>query len=240
MEINEQDYSAQAEKLLDEAEQEPKLLFKFKSVESAIDLVRFIDIITEHKIYVPTVEQLNDSLEGKGTLILGKEKADPDKRRIFSLSSSCFSPVMWSHYGNNRHGACIGFFKGNPLKPDNKSTFRDAREVMYVDNRNVWSGDVDMAIDEDLFHKNADWTYEKEWRILSSNDELKFEEEDIACVILGEKMDDKTKEHIESNIRSLPVYYADNDPERYCYYLKDKSGSKFYTVEELYEDVKKK
>ena len=107
-----------------EAEVEPKLLFKYKSVAQTLDFDRLCEGLKNNWLFFPTIAQLNDSLEGRGTRILCSdtevyETPVADKYRVLSLSATCFSPVMWSHYADNRKGVALGFYKGNSQDPGN-------------------------------------------------------------------------------------------------------------------------
>lgn len=244
---------------LKEGESHPKLLFKFKQFETALQLARLCDGIKENYLYYPTIDQLNDSLEGRGTHIFyegekeSHESTSADKYRVLSLSANCFSPVMWSHYGNNRTGICLGFFKGNPYDNLNNGSFRDAEKIDYLEKVNLFSVDEESAIHHDLTHKSIDWEYEKEWRFTREpnhlGEELKesdkrfyYKRSDLACVIFGEKIHEDIQKHIMQFLDNVPIFFYAHDAEKYTYYLTphDKTNStKIYTVDELYQYIER-
>ena len=104
----------------------PKLFFKFKSLASGNSLSRLDDILTNNRLFFPDRRQLNDPFEGlvcklnasgyAGASIaaaidsegaaLGPKR---DEFRILALSSNCFSPLMWAHYGDECKGICLCF-----------------------------------------------------------------------------------------------------------------------------------
>ena len=164
-----------SEEQWNKAKAEPKLLFKYKKVTTTLDLSRFCDALKENRIYFSRPSNLNDSMEGTGTNLIGGAAAGfetlKDNYRVLALSESCLSPVMWSHYADNRSGICLGFRKGNPFDNDNSSAFKTAEKVKYVSNRNEFSSDTKQAIENDLYYKNSDWSYEREWRIIKETNE---------------------------------------------------------------------
>ena len=79
----------------------------------------------------------------------------------------CFSEakdsiLMWSHYGNEHKGICIGF-------DTSKSLFQLAWKVKYREEfpivRRPTDGE-DVLLEKTLLTKAACWSYEKEWRIV--------------------------------------------------------------------------
>lgn len=89
---------------------------------------------------------------------------------VFSLSERYASPLMWSHYGDQHRGICLGY-----TIPTNFN-FR-LHKVDYGGDRTVkasgvfamTSGDETekVAVDSAVFLRKAkDWRYEREWRII--------------------------------------------------------------------------
>gem|GEM_PF-6612096 len=243
------DFSARAEELWSAGEKEPKLLFKFKSLQNTIDLDRLFTGLKENNLFFPTVKQLNDSLEGRGTRIISSENDiyedyEADKYRVLSFSENCFSPVMWSHYGHNRMGVALGFYKGNSLDPSNTSAFKDAEKVIYSSaGKNRWAVDGETAITQDLLEKMKDWEYEREWRIIRSPDEnseqneyFSYNFEDLACIILGEKSLTIVETLVESMPLHPPIYKVGYDAKKYCLVLKRQERI-ISSIEELINDL---
>jgi hypothetical protein len=92
---------------------------------------------------------------------------------ILSLGMRHDCPLMWSHYGAQHRGICVGYTVPPEAQPQ-------LHEVQYGGDRNVRASDVArMVLDHDeqarlavdeavLLRKAPDWRYEKEWRLLGS------------------------------------------------------------------------
>lgn len=221
----------------DEEEKKPKLIFKYKSISTAKNLVRFCDILRTKKIYMPLLENLNDPLESKNSLLLGiseKERTKFFKQyQILSLSASPLIPTMWAYYADSYKGACIGF-KTN-------SAFSSIKKVTYHEGHEFVCGE---SLDEaDLLKKGKAWEHEEEYRIIShdnNSDYFFFEPDDIACVILGCKMDESVRKHIKSFIpKVVPIFTVDSDPSKFSLYMKPEinPNQRVYTVDELIKKI---
>ncbi len=103
---------------------------------------------------------------------------------IVSLAERATCPLMWSHYGDQHGGVCIGYSvpvtaAGNLYKVKyGGSRLVEASKVaaMLVGN-DVARGQVDEAV---LLRKAASWGYEREWRLIRprglQNSPLELEE----------------------------------------------------------------
>lgn len=90
---------------------------------------------------------------------------------VLSLASRYNCPLMWSHYGDQHSGVCIGYEVPSEGLPD-------LHKVEYGGARTVFTSDVaEMVLRgcEDakkrvnaaiLLRKARDWRYEKEWRLI--------------------------------------------------------------------------
>ena len=94
------------------------------------------------------------------------------EKGIVSLTEKIDCPLMWSHYGDQHRGICIGYSvpTTRPL---------DLRKVKYGGSRLVAASDVLKMLDGDehaqervdnavLFRKAAPWKYEIEWRLIGA------------------------------------------------------------------------
>lgn len=91
-------------------------------------------------------------------------------RGVFSLAERANCPLMWSHYGDQHKGVCIGFsLTNNPSTAVHKVNYGGNRLVKASTVVRMLDGDesarqeVDQAI---LANKAGDWSYEKEWRAI--------------------------------------------------------------------------
>ncbi|RQZ34380.1 DUF2971 domain-containing protein [Burkholderia sp. Bp9090] len=97
---------------------------------------------------------------------------------ILSLASRHDCPLMWSHYGDQHRGLCIGY--AAPTHEQAPDWAIELHEVVYGGDRNVRASLVAAMVLEDnaqarrevdsavLLRKAPDWQYEKEWRLLGS------------------------------------------------------------------------
>ena len=104
--------------------------------------------------------ELNPNNQSGRDLIMGSRR---DNIRMYCLSERNNEILMWSHYGQNHHGICLGFdIDSNPV-------FAKTSPVRYV--RSYPRANYYRVSDDDyyafsLLTKAELWTYEKEWRLL--------------------------------------------------------------------------
>lgn len=90
---------------------------------------------------------------------------------VVSLSQKATCPLMWSHYGDQHRGICIGYSARNShIVPE---------EVQYGGSRRVNTSDVAALLEgceaartrvysTILLRKAMGWRYEREWRLIDS------------------------------------------------------------------------
>lgn len=210
----------------------PQLVFKYKSVSGSVDFCRLLNIIRDNEIYLPNVEELNDPLEGFQCKML--EFADERKKkrnqyRVLALSEDGFLATLWSHYADGYAGICLCY------RTD--KSFSELVPVKYIDKTISWSIDPNFAARDDLEMKSRDWSYEKEWRLIRKDADntdmfLKYDVDELACVLIGHKMDPaickEIRRNIPSDIKILTVY---PDGDRFCLYAKDDAGREAYDTQ---------
>lgn len=89
---------------------------------------------------------------------------------IVSLSERDDCPLLWSHYGDQHCGICIGYSMRDkePRKPA-KVKYGGGRLIRASEVASMLQGDktardrVDAAV---LLRKGEDWCYEREWRLI--------------------------------------------------------------------------
>lgn len=103
---------------------------------------------------------------------------DRELRRHYERGVCCFSttyasPLLWSHYGDQHRGVCIGYGLDRKPKPQ-------LRRVKYGGSRSVQTSVLTRAlVNEDskakdeldrdvLLRKASGWRYEKEWRLIGN------------------------------------------------------------------------
>lgn len=89
---------------------------------------------------------------------------------IVSLAERANCPLMWSHYGDQHHGVCIGYSVPSDVHDDlHKVKYGGKRLVDASKVLAILDGDrsarrhVDEAV---LLRKAASWRYEREWRLI--------------------------------------------------------------------------
>jgi hypothetical protein len=105
-------------------------------------------------------------------------------RGVFSLAERSNCPLMWSHYGDQHRGICLGYsVPGDTASDVHKMKYGGSRLVQASEVSAMLSGDnaarrrVDEAV---LLKKAKPWSYEREWRLLGQrgeqNSSLELEE----------------------------------------------------------------
>lgn len=83
---------------------------------------------------------------------------------LLCLSSRPDSILMWSHYGRDHTGVCLGF-EWSSYTP----FFGRAQKVKYQQALpviDVFNASADSQVDSVFLTKYRDWRYEREWRII--------------------------------------------------------------------------
>lgn len=222
----------------EEQEKIPKIVFKYRSLKDSLDFVRFLDIVKNNRLYMPTVNQLNDPFEGGNVDGLSEEANKKlwelrGTHRVLSLSATCFSTLMWANYASEEKGVCIGFYS-------NKSFFK-MKPVEYLDNK---VGKSCVAF-EDLWaqcsefkYKTQEWAYEEEYRIDGDYDKyFTFDHDEIACVVVGEKLEDEVRNILEMELvqEGVPILSLRKDYNNKMYYVEHKANlsMRIYNRKEL-------
>lgn len=185
-----------------------KYLYKYKKIESAIDLTRILDIINKKRIYLPKYNELNDPYESFMNIIHTGDAGssllfNAGERRnhvndlfkqfgILSLTSNCRNPVMWTMYTNYYEGICIGF---ENLSSAKKVKYREENEKTEIINIEDPKFNQQSIIDT-LMLKYDIWKYEDEYRIISNQKYLDVKD-NIKFIIIGQKLNKQIKELIK-------------------------------------------
>lgn len=92
---------------------------------------------------------------------------------ICCFSATYSSPLLWSHYGNQHRGLCIGYGTDRLPKPvlqeviyGGSRTLKTSRLYQaFIENEQQAKIDLDCDF---LLRKAKDWRYEKEWRLIGN------------------------------------------------------------------------
>lgn len=94
---------------------------------------------------------------------------------VFSLAERANCPLMWSHYGDQHRGICLGYsVPGDVAGDTHKIRYGGSRLVQASDVSAMLGGDqaAHRRVDEAVLLKKArPWAYEREWRLLGSRGE---------------------------------------------------------------------
>ena len=190
-----------------------KMFFKFRPFLTIDNIYRIKAMVADSRIYFPNRSKLNDPFESivseiKIPGIMGSSiyhttdqeynfiASMRDEFKILALSTSCFSPLMWAHYGNEHKGVCLCFRADMSFKnaaPVNYTDILRSHVVLEQDRDALYS-----IIHEDFFYKRSDWEYEKEWRIVekTTQDYLPFDIQELLAVIFGHSADESYKKEL--------------------------------------------
>ncbi len=147
------------------------------------------------------------------------------RRRIYCLTPQGDSTLMWSHYAENHHGICLEFNVANAL-------FRSAGEVKYHAEYPRWVpcdiNDKPGRVMELILTKSSDWSYEKEYRLVSIDaplassflqlhgDFFRLPDGALKSVIMGCQADHKAiASLIREHAAELPIKHAVRSPNLY-------------------------
>lgn len=147
----------------------------------------------------------NFTLEGQDQADKAMQKLikDQRKRGILCLSEECDSIRMWSHYAKDHTGVCFEFTRAADAEnyfgdDDICSPVNYFRHYPQIDIGQMLLKRDGRTIGLMMKTKSADWSYEKEWRLIT----LQGDQEcpwpgPISRVILGIRIEDKFKANIE-------------------------------------------
>lgn len=103
-----------------------------------------------------------------------KEMRQHYERGVCCFSTTHSSPLLWSHYGDQHRGLCIGYSTDRLPKPK-------VNKVLYGNTRSIKSSLLEQALvkndqqareelDRDfLLRKDEAWKYEAEWRLIGNS-----------------------------------------------------------------------
>ena len=234
----------------------PPLIFKYRNVCDSLSLVRTIDIIMNHRLFMSPSNILNDPFEGGNVdYISSDDRAEFDKLveecRILSLSRDCLSAPLWAHYTSECRGICIGLTTYRSFSCIKKLEYSDT-----IDKKQWWSTDKRDAVKKEFLFKSNDWAYEDEYRMVCESNHknlihefdskgnekvfFPFDESEIAVIIFGEKIEKEIRDALIKIIPSNCLIFdikADKSRSRYYLVKSESDDSRIYSLEELYKIV---
>ncbi|TXH90318.1 MAG: DUF2971 domain-containing protein [Rhodoferax sp.] len=133
----------------------------------------------------PDYENADEASKWMLVSLLEKELLQQYTGGVFSMAEKANCPLMWSHYGDQHRGLCIGYSiaKGWPS---------NLYQVEYGGSRLIKTSLISRVIDGDisakseldkavLLRKARSWSYEREWRLIGKRGLIDsiFELEDV-------------------------------------------------------------
>ena len=147
------------------------------------------------------------------------------EKGIVSLAERADCPLMWSHYGDQHRGVCLGY----SVPAESAS---DVRKVEYGGSRRVETSKVaamlagsDVArsqVDEAVLLRKADsWRYEQEWRLIGSR-ELQSSPLELEEIVFGMRCKDSVKYSVMKALedRERPIIFYELSEKRGAFDLR--------------------
>lgn len=207
-------------------------LYKYKSLPSKnndlslnekqqIEFCR--DILINNRLFMAPRETLNDPFEGMAIPIaLGIAGSGSyaqlglphpivedymNQYKILSLSEDPKNPIMWAHYANNYYGMCFEF--------ELKKHIEKVHKVSYIEHQfdTIYDPEDDefiKAIEKSLLCKSNNWSYEKEYRIITKENEsfFYFDQFELTGIILGHRVVCSQGILNLAKEKNIPIYYT--------------------------------
>lgn len=183
------------------------VLGKYRSLGSALELCRVLDILENKRLYLSPVAALNDPLEGRGLsyhingyagmsilinagFLPAPVKGSIENHEVLCLTSNCASPQMWVHYADGFRGVCICMKQAGSLSLAEKveycSRTKDSSAGVIASGE-----ELDSLTHQGLLIKQDGWAYEHEYRIVQQPCDdcgphyWQLAQDDFAAVIIG-------------------------------------------------------
>ncbi|MCP4393012.1 MAG: DUF2971 domain-containing protein [Alphaproteobacteria bacterium] len=135
--------------------------------QAAYNELRNISYHATNPDYECSIEEVECGLL---TSAIQYELLKQNNRGVCCFSSEYANPLLWSHYGDQHQGFCIGYsLDRNPKPIINQVVYGGVRTIeTSLIHKAILEDDKDAqkVIDENIFLRKAEpWNYEREWRI---------------------------------------------------------------------------
>lgn len=102
---------------------------------------------------------------------IGQELRRHYERGVCCFSTTYANPLLWSHYGDQHHGLCIGYgIERNPMPKLQRVIYGGSRALKTTTLVRAFvhdDSDAKAELDRDvLLRKARGWGYEREWRLI--------------------------------------------------------------------------
>ncbi|QEM69493.1 DUF2971 domain-containing protein [Geobacter sp. FeAm09] len=156
------------------------------------------------------------------TYLLGnrvKEELHSELRKngVLSLAESWSCPLMWSHYGDQHNGICLGY-------ETTRSSYDLMKKVDYDGTRCIKCSDLvnsyvndcstakERIKDAFFFTKANDWKYEREWRLISDKPGEESSPFELTEIYFGMRCDHAVKATIVNLMSGFDIDYYEVFP----------------------------
>lgn len=133
-----------------------------RAADQVISTIRYNATDPDYNIECPEKFLLSQEIQSELRRRYGKG--------IFSLAERANCPLMWSHYGAQHHGICLGYsIPATMTEQVGRVQYGASRLVLASSIQAMINGDsrareaVDISV---LFTKARRWAYEREWRLI--------------------------------------------------------------------------
>jgi hypothetical protein len=190
----------------------PRLLYRYRKIDK---FDREIETLKEGYLWLSEYGQLNDPMEGfyerSPRVRKERETYKAALQEIFDqkqqIGICCFSDtprseIMWTHYGSNYEGICVGY---KPLTlvralPEASHLIRIAYGGSPPEINSGHTSEPQRAAVRILSHKKESWSYEREWRILGTPGRVDIPTTCIGEVYMGSRVTDKVRDALKREL----------------------------------------
>ena len=161
-----------------------------------------------------------------------------DKSGIYSLSRTPIDELLWAHYAYNHSGFCIEYDLNKLIEYEKNDyryldvRYKNSPQIISITDMN--SNDLNIVLTKMLGIKSKAWEYEKEIRVITSNEGMhSYDYRAVKSIYFGLRMSDDDKDKLMNKLKGRGIKYNQ-------IILKPKSYEfSFSTVEDSYQNASK-
>jgi hypothetical protein len=146
--------------------------------------------------------------------IVGKNLIKYLNPGVLSLSETPKSHLMWSHYGDEHRGFCLGYNANDTLansihkvKYKNKTDGVNVSDILFCLSENHKADDFHKVKNESLLYKLEGFKYEREWRYIKDGAGLTKTPMKLTEIIFGLNFKDSIKKLIIDQFKSSDITF---------------------------------
>ena len=140
--------------------------------------------------------RLKKEFENIWNIVIHEADEQLNNSGVFCLSQSSTNILMWSHYAESHRGFCVEFIRNSQ---NDLGDYEKTRRVQYSSDYPTVSPLSPDAFDLKFFTKSKDWKYEKEWRLINEEGNVRKPfPGDISAIIFGLNMPEPQRKAIKN------------------------------------------